>query len=770
MTDRALVIGLDAYENDAWQLRAAVRDAVAFAKWVTAPGEDRATPETLTLLLSPHPDRPPDGVTFTRATENAIRRALFDHKTNGVGAERLWFFYAGHGLAPAGGAPDEAPVIVPADVQDLDFYRSNPIDLSSWIREMQVSPPQYQVYFVDACRGIVVSEDPVTAMKTLYFDLSKAPQGGQARQAVLCGTTAGQLANEQGLHGLFGGALLDGLQGTGPALEADAVNEEFVLTFGGLAAYAKRRIQLQLDAAVRANTPFPTQEPAESLFRAQSSLEIARFKEKPASRVRLFVEPEEATAIGTAGIRAYNEWKRVWERQAERPSPLGVPVEWDLSATVYKIEVEAQGFKNWGQKIEVIGPTELRAGLERATEAPAEEIPGPDGGLEGFTPRPGTRGLVVPPDEAGLAAGTVGLLRVEAHDRYARIEIFDAEGNRVEAAWQRFDGALPVGAYRIEVALPSERPVVRSVLVTSDEPESVVVDPDPRLTQQLGAGVALIRPHDGLAEPSEAFGVATMTHIGSLLAWAASAAQHEPGGHGQRLRAIGVEPVVAASPQDCFVRVLVGDAQAEPGTTGGFLESVIVEMGDLHAHLAPIPALAGMAAQWYAPVTHHESLTLQWDTSLPRRLPVPYLAGYVWTVIIARESAQRTEIHRYLDPVEPNTPFDDTIRLVEQNWRALESRATAHDDEIALLLGRRLDPLSLAVLGYRLAMDGRSSDIHGIATALEGVDLADAFVLAGLAEGVRGRPNSGKGGSSGWTAKRAPASSATGTTAARKAL
>ena len=242
MSDRALIIGLDAYQTPAWELRAAVRDALAFAKWVTAPGAGRATEATLTLLLSPHPDRPVNNAKFEVATEAVIRRALFDHKKNGAGAQRLWFFYAGHGIAPAGGGPDEAPVVVPADVTDLAYYRSNPIDLGSWIREMQVCSPEHQVYFVDACRGIVVSEDVVTATKTLFFDLSKVKPEAQARQAVLFATTAGQLANEQGLHGLFGGALIDGLHGTGPALEADAVKEEFVLTFGRLAEYTKRRI------------------------------------------------------------------------------------------------------------------------------------------------------------------------------------------------------------------------------------------------------------------------------------------------------------------------------------------------------------------------------------------------------------------------------------------------------------------------------------------------------------------------------------------------
>ena len=722
MSDRALVIGLDAYEHqEAWELRAAVRDAIAFAKWVTAPGAGRATEQTLTLLLSPHADRPVNDVKFRLATESAIRRALFDHKKNGAGAKRLWFFYAGHGLAPAGGGPDQAPVIVPADVKDLDFYRSNPIDLSSWIREMQVSAPEYQVYFVDACRGIVVSEDVVTATKTLFFDLSKSKAGDQARQAVLFATTAGQLANEQGLHGLFGGALIDGLQGTGPALEADADTEEFVLTFGALAAYTKRLIQQKADDARRENKTLPTQEPAESLFRVQSSLELARLKVKPSAPVKVFVEPEEATAVGTAGIRGYNEWKRVWERQAEKPSPLGVPVEWELSSTVYKIEIEARGFENWAKKVEVIGPTELHADLVPKPSAPV------------------VRGLFPPagewsdsPDGAELAAGRLGELMVHARDRYARIEVFGADGKRVEAAWGRLDRMLPVGTYRVEIALPTERPVVQSVLVTADEPELIDVRPDPQLTQRLPASAGMIQPQDGMSVPSEAFGLATTTHLGSLLAWAASATQYDPGGDGQKLRALGVERLPPA-PDGCFVRVLVGDARApEPNPQGGPIETLLLDMNEQTAVLKPLPALVGFAMQWHAPVEFHTSLTLQTSELDPRRLPVPFIAGHVWTIVIVRESAQRTEIHRYLQRLEPLQPFDDTIRLVEQSWRALEARTPLYDDEAARLLARDLDPLSLAVLGYRLALESLWPEVDAVVKRLGSVDLADAKVLAAL--------------------------------------
>lgn len=733
MSDRALVIGLDAYDNKAWELRAAVRDALAFAKWVTAPGAGRATEETLTLLLSPHPDRPVTDVKFQLATDDAIWHALQDHKKNGAGAQRLWFFYAGHGLAPPGGGPDEAPVVVPSDVKDLDRYLSRPIDLGSWIREMQVRQPEYQVYFVDACRGIVVSEDVVTAMKTLFFDLSRIKPDAQARQAVLLATTAGQLANEQGLHGLFGGALIDGLQGTGPALEPDANTEEFVLTFGALAAYTKRRIQRKSEEVRRANQALPTQDPAESLFRVSSSLELARFKDKPSSKVKVFVEPEEATTVATAGIRGYNEWKRVWERQAEKPSPLGVPVEWELSSTVYKIEIEARGFENWAKKVEVFGPMEEHAFL--VPTPGARRGPGRDGnqrGLESLNQPNPLHPLPALPDGAEFAPGKHGKLEVRARDRYARIEVFDAHGKRVEAAWEHLDQMLPVGSYRVEIALPTERPFVQSVLVTGDEPEVIDVAPDPQLTQRLPASAGLIQPHDGMSAPSEMFGIATTTHLGSLLAWAASAAQFDAVGHGQKLRALGVEPVVAA-PGQCFVRVLVGDARAPTANPqGGPIETLLLTFNQQPAALKPLPALAEFASQWHAPVPFHTSLTVQTAGLTPKRIPLPLIAGYVWTIVIVRESTQLTEIHRYLQPLLPQSPFDDTIRLVEQSWRALEARTPLYDEEPQRLLARDLDPLSLAVLGYRLALENRWPEVDAVVSRLGTVELTDAHVLAAL--------------------------------------
>ena len=235
-----------------------------------------------------------------------------------------------------------------------------------------------------------------------------------------------------------------------------------------------------------------------------------------------------------------------------------------------------------------------------------------------------------------------------------------------------------------------------------------------------------------MSEPSEQFGTATTTHLGSVLAWAASAAQFYAGGHGQKLRALGVERLPPA-PGQCFVRVLVGDARAPgPNAKGGPIETLVLDLNQQRFPLTPLPGLAEFAVQWHAPVAFHTSLTVQTADLHPTRMPLPFIAGHVWTIVIVRESTQRTEIHRYLQPLQPPQLFDDTIRLVEQNWRALETRTPLYEDEAQRLLARSLDPLSLAVLGYRLALEKRWPEVAAVVGRLGAAELADAHVLAAL--------------------------------------
>ena len=310
--------------------------------------------------------------------------------------------------------------------------------------------------------------------------------------------------------------------------------------------------------------------------------------------------------------------------------------------------------------------------------------------------------------------------------------MFDGAGKRVEAAWAEFNETLPVGSYRVEVALPTERPTVRQVLVTADEPVVIKVRPDPQLTQRLPASAGAILPDNGVSHPSEMFGAATTTHLGSLLAWAAWAAQFPVQGDGRKLRELGVE----RSPPDpgrCFVRLLVGDARPPgPNPQGGPIETLILDMNQQPVVMQPVPALVGFAVQWHAQVPSHTSLTVQTGGLNPRRIPLPFVADHVWTIVIVRESTQLTEIHRYLQRLETAVRRSTTQSVSSNRTGVLWKRAHRCTTARPSVCSRaNLDPLCLAVLGYRLALENRVAGCRQkVVDRLKDVGLADVHVLA----------------------------------------
>jgi hypothetical protein len=166
------------------------------------------------------------------------------------------------------------------------------------------------------------------------------------------------------------------------------------------------------------------------------------------------------------------------------------------------------------------------------------------------------------------------------------------------------------------------------------------------------------------------------------------------------------------------------------------METLALDAGGQPISMSPVSALAGFAEQWQAPLTH-PSITVQTAGLNPKRIPLPFVSDHVWTIVIVRESTHRTEIHRYLRPLVPIHPFDDTIRLVEQNWRALEARTPLDDDELTRLRQRDLDPLSLALLGYRLARAGRLHDVEQLVPSVLNAGLTDGHVLGEHATDVR---------------------------------
>src|SRR5262245_19930251 len=127
MTAHAIVIGIDSYANSEWNLSGAVNDAIAFARWALSSGG--VAPADLKLLLSPRDGTSPfDGgpvLRYDPATTDAIDAILERYTTRPCDATRLWVYYAGHGVLAPGDGPSSAPVLIPADENNLETYVPN---------------------------------------------------------------------------------------------------------------------------------------------------------------------------------------------------------------------------------------------------------------------------------------------------------------------------------------------------------------------------------------------------------------------------------------------------------------------------------------------------------------------------------------------------------------------------------------------------------------------------------------------------------------------
>ena len=192
MANYAIVIGIKDYNPLAGlrSLQMPVDDALRMMRWLLSTDGGNVAENNLKLLLNPIPDPIDDYLQSlkkeTQATDEflqEIKQDLQALKARGnvkpatlvevmsslndlaegasAGGERLFFYYAGHGLASRISFANE-DAIVPAD------YRKNvlkPISFSSIQRFFQALPFPEQYIFLDCCRNLSISE----------LDLDRAP-------------------------------------------------------------------------------------------------------------------------------------------------------------------------------------------------------------------------------------------------------------------------------------------------------------------------------------------------------------------------------------------------------------------------------------------------------------------------------------------------------------------------------------------------------------------------------------------------------------------
>ena len=752
MRAHAIVIGIDGYPRPDWCLTGAVRDAIEFARWaVTAGGVGT---DALTLLLSPLPGDPPLAELLKPdrgapdlspqakgADWDSVRKTLFAYeKGRAKDAHRLWFYYAGHGLAPPTQDTSAGPLVVPSDVDDLDFYvSSNPIGLETFRGFMQDVPPKEQFFFVDACRDVlpptgnkVLSQQLVWHFRTIEDDLL-------ATQAVFLATTAGQRAKEIRGHGLFSRALLAALRGLGPELRPPTAppprgeRARSRLLFHDVVEFVRAAVADGLRRLPGVQASDLKQVPYSQVNRLTGELFIADFAPEalPTAKVSAIIDPRDARPSARIEFLRWDEDQNDFVPRTANPAPMGPPVpeeaRFEVRGGSHHLRITADGFERLDFPILVYEdkrfPIELQP-QSAATPSPSDVS---FGGLES-----------VAVDRATIV--------VRCLDQLARVAVFDGGGNERGRAYGevRVEGLAP-GPYRVSAELTSTDRVEETVQAQAGQTHDVLLRlAAPPLSRALAQGLAAadIVVDETYAHPSESFGPVALGGLGSILAYAAWAARWPESWGFYHLRAIAVDPLPGIDPQGSAVQVLIGDAlDSEPSFARGCRVELrsseaavqhwnVIHLGGGHADALPLATLPGLpAAVQGATVLPPGPLRVRVEIPgfAPASFAVALLPGFVTVLVLTREQDGDVDVQQHLNPIDPmvpvaagfGPPMPDDVRLVELAWRALKSRdpldAVEHR---GLIEGKRSNPMLGVIAGYRMAKTDRADQFRGPAGAL----------------------------------------------------
>ena len=690
MTSHAIVIGIDAHADPAWQLTGAARDALRFAGWALAHGG--VAPPDLTLLISPAASFTPANQLAAiggnqtvldaaqPATTDAIRKALFAYsdRNRGAGADRFWFFYAGHGAAPPGDDPSAGPVLVPADIDDIAVYLDGgPIGVEVFRDKMLAAAPSEQIYFLDACRQVIDPKTTVTMTNVAVWSpvaIKAAIEKGVPTQAAVFATSTGQHAVEVRGRGIFTKHLLQALGGCGPKLlpPESPPSQHMRLMFDDLVAYLAQAVPAR-HAELAGPTGLTGEQTPVGSVRNGSAFQVADFAPSVLTRftLRTFIDPPQA--LGSARIWAiqFDEGTSTWVQRTTNPSPKGPPVlrpeSFDLLAGRYPLRVGAPGFEDWSGDIDLHAHQDLPISLQ-----PVPTTPGPPPGpaLPGTPPAPATGSLrVTCPDRSArlaLAAGTEvlagGFGLVEAHDLSPGPYHVTAVVDRAVSA----DLTVPVIAGQTATAtidLPA-RPLADSVIQLLVDHG---IDADDRYVQLVDA----LGPFAGL-------------DLTTILAFAALAARLPDDPDLAALRSLGVPGVESHEPdRTTGIQVIIGSSATDPGS---FLDGCDVLLA--RDPLDPTSdderlALTTLAGATIAREAHtatgigSHAVVIELPGVAPVRLPVWTIHGMDSVLVITQEGDGNIEIFQATIPRIAVTAADgrpsatlDGLRHLDLVWRA----------------------------------------------------------------------------------------------------
>ena len=733
MRAHAIVIGVDQYPKEEWNLSGAVRDAVKFAQWAIKDGG--VAPADLTLLLSPLTSDPPiDDAVLAPLAQPASREAISKtlnayRKGAGKNADRLWFYYAGHGLAPPGSAPDAGPLMVPADTEDLDDYVNDaPLGLEKFRGQMQDVAPREQFYFIDACRDVLTLPGNKILTQQLLWDVRGVDDDALATQAIFLGTTAGQRAKELRGEGLFGRALIAALRGLGPELLpplSPAPIPRRRLLFDQLVKFVREAVKRSLDELPDADNAARKSIPYARVTRATGDITIAEFEPSaiPRAKIGAIVSPASARNAARIEFLQWNDDEGQWMPRKANPAPAMPPLPevatFDVRGGSHYVRVEAAGFETSDREILVYEDKRIPIKLKAAPQ------PGPGAPMSsvfGAAPRVTGGALESLQEESVPGKPPAGSILVMTPDRLTALAVYDGAGKERGRAYGRLEiGDLMPGPYKVTAELTSSDRVERTITVRSGATETVelhVAAPalSPVVHQVLVEnGIPINGPY---THPSENFGNVADLRLASLLAYGAWGTRWPQAMGFHHMRDLGVDPLPGLAADGCALQVLLGVASQDLES----LKQCRAQTDREELELTRLPRLAhavqGSAIRPPGPAR----VRVEMPGFAAASFSVTLLPRFVTVLVVSREEDGDVEVQQHLNPIDPmavlipgcEPPRPDDVRLVEIATRALENRDAVHSAEFrGLIAGKRSNPMLAVIAGYRMFGTDRASEFRG---------------------------------------------------------
>jgi Caspase domain len=739
----AIVIGVDRYWSEHASLKGAVRDALRMREWLLDPKRGSVPEQNIALILSPSVGSDP-GVKAPEATRDAIITSIADllKRSKGEG-ERLYFFYAGHGLTARVNQRDENSLVC-ADFSDV--LTTNSLALRSLWEFFETVQFQDQFFFVDACRNI--------PWENVEFEVGRWPLPRKrdpglppAQQFILYATSPGLRAQELteagNERGAFTDVLLEGVRGSGKSKAWSSEAQNYQVRWERLVDYVKGELEDRRLAVGQGPAQDVFQIPQDAGARGVAGRErnpaLAEFAADafPDETLRIRLTPEEVVSV--AAVTVLDETAEPVATKEQIP---GLPVEFSLPPRTYALHATAPEYDKAVARppVELYALCEIPLGLTRAQ--PVDSPNGGDGGA--------TRGL-----ENARAK-----LVVQTSDPLAPIEVADQAGQVLEvSAGQVSLADLAPGFYRVRLVVPGSPASEQLVELGPGEEETVhleapaAAEPVQDLVETIGAPVH----DDNTVEASTSAARIAGPELSTILTLAAGAALGDGAEDAQSLGRLGLgEARDALDPAaESGVYVVSGVASTDDGAAKEYFGGLQLRLWKIGEPVpkssssaqicAGAPAVAEFAtsaepgAYWFSLQAPGAKPVVVALALLPKRL----------ALLTIEARPELTKIFQYLPSLTPDTTSSgDVLRRVELLERVMIDGLLDAGHEIAdgLLARQVANPLAGCLAGYFYLRAGRAGELEAtvknLTTRFPG--LSDVHIIQGEVEASSGRPAEAK--------------------------